>query len=158
MGRLIDAVVAAGTVFGVQYAAREISPADDKATRRWYEHLNKPHFNPPGPAYAVIWTVLDGLLAWSGYRLLRAEKSCCRTAALVLWALCVAGVAGFPFFVFRKRQLGTGLAICIGLIMTSGASICTAHKVDCKAASMQVPFFVWLIFATCIHEQIWRRN
>nr|WP_255320859.1 TspO/MBR family protein [Gluconobacter sphaericus] len=68
------------------------------------------------------------------------------------------GGAGFPFFVFRKRQLGTGLAICVGLIMMSGASICTAHKVDCKAASMQVPFFVWLVFATCIQEEIWRRN
>jgi len=158
MGRLIDAALAVGTVFGVQYASREISPADDPSTRRWYDRLNKPHFNPPGPVYGVVWTILDGLLAWSGYRLLRAEKSCCRTAALILWALCVAGVAGFPFFVFRKRQLGTGLAICVGLIMTSGASICAARKVDCKAASMQVPFFAWLIFATCIHEETWRTN
>ncbi|GBR51034.1 TspO/MBR family protein [Gluconobacter sphaericus] len=96
MGRLVDAVLAAGTVFGVQYAAREISPADDPSTRQWYNRLNKPYFNPPGPAYAVIWTLLDGLLAWSGYRLLRAEKSCCRTMALVLWALCVAGGGGVP--------------------------------------------------------------
>jgi len=44
MGRIIDAALAAGTVFGAQYLGREISPAEDGSTRRWYHHLNKPEF------------------------------------------------------------------------------------------------------------------
>ncbi|MCW2265870.1 tryptophan-rich sensory protein [Gluconobacter cerinus] len=158
MGRIIDAALAAGTVFGAQYLGREISPAEDGSTRRWYHHLNKPEFSPPAPVYAVVWTFLDGLLAWSGYRLLRAERSCARTAALWLWAICVAGVAGFPFAVFRKRRLDAGLAICIGLVVTSGASIWTAKKADPSAAKLQIPFFVWLTFAVFVQEEVWRRN
>ncbi|EHH67473.1 hypothetical protein GMO_24680 [Gluconobacter morbifer G707] len=158
MGRYIDALLAAGTVFGVQYASQEISPADDPETRRWYTRLNKPAFNPPGPVYAVVWTMLDSLLAWSGYRLLRAESSPGRTLALSLWALCVVGIASFPFFVFRKRELGTGLAICIGMILSSGSSVVAARKVDPCAAKLQVPLFVWLIFAICVHEEVWRHN
>ncbi|KXV32807.1 hypothetical protein AD940_12620 [Gluconobacter thailandicus] len=158
MGRIIDAALATATVFGAQYFGREVSPAEEGSTRRWYHHLNKPAFSPPAPVYAVVWTLLDGLLAWSGYRLLRAESSFKRTLALSLWAICVAGVAGFPFAVFRKRRLDAGLAICIGLVVTSGASVCTAKKVDRCAAKLQIPFFVWLTFAVFVQEEVWRRN
>lgn len=103
MGRIIDVLIATGSVFGAQYAGRELSPTDNRSVRRWYTKLEKPAVTPPAPVFAVVWTVLDGLLAYSGYKLLRAEKSSARTVALCFWALCVAGVAGFPFVLFRAQ-------------------------------------------------------
>lgn len=158
MGRIIDVLIATGSVFGAQYAGRELSPTDNRSVRRWYTKLEKPAVTPPAPVFAVVWTVLDGLLAYSGYKLLRAEKSSARTVALCFWALCVAGVAGFPFVLFRERRLDASLALCISLIMASGGAISSAEKVNKCAAWAQVPFFVWLVFATFLQEEVWRRN
>lgn len=159
MKKLYAALTAAGAIVVAQETGRRYSPTPDhKKTRRWYESLEKPSYTPPGPVFGVIWCLLDGLIGYAGYRLMTAPPSRARRIALWAWWMSVAGVAGFPYVAFGKRCPGGALAISAGLIGTSGLAIGTASRVDKRAAMAGLPLFAWLLYATLLQEEIWRRN
>ncbi|AQS87498.1 hypothetical protein NCH01_27250 [Neoasaia chiangmaiensis] len=159
MRKIFAAVTAFGALAGAQGLGRRFSPTPDHArTRQWYECLSKPSFTPPGPVFGVVWMGLDALIGYGGYRLLQAPPSEKRRIALWAWALSIAGIAGFPYVAFRERKLGEALGVSIGLIGTTGLAIGTASHVDRKAALSGLPLFGWLLFATLLQEELWRRN
>lgn len=71
-------------------------------TAAWYARLRKPSFTPPGPVFGIAWTALDGLLGYTGYRLLTARASNARTVSLGLWVLNVLGVGGYSWVMFGR--------------------------------------------------------
>ncbi len=152
-------LISGGAVVAAQLSGRRFGPTPDHpGTSAWYASLRKPGFTPPGPVFAVAWTALDALLGYSGYRLLRARPSMRRNAALAAWATNLLGVAGFSYVLFGRKQLGEALGVTGGMVATSGAAVATAALVDRQAAAADAPLFVWVLFATLLQEEVWRRN
>lgn len=159
MKKIVAVAIAMGAVLGAQAMGRAYSPTPDHArTRKWYESLSKPSYTPPGPVFGIVWTVLDALIGYAGYRLIQAPPSKARRIALWAWALSIAGIAGFPYVAFRERKLGGALGVSLGLIGTTGVAIGTASHVDKRAAWVGMPLLSWLLFATFLQEEIWRLN
>ena len=113
----------------------------------WYAALHKPSYTPPGPACGAAWTVLDGLLATAGYRLMKAPRSPARSLALAGWGLCTAGLAGYPWVFFGRKKLDASLAVTGAMLLSAGGTV-----------ALGVPLVLWLGFATLLSEEIWRRN
>jgi tryptophan-rich sensory protein len=132
------------------------------STALWYALLRKPAYTPPGPAVGVAWTLLEGLLALIGYRLMRASpqagRSQARALALGGWLGTLAGLAGYPWLFFTRRRLGasaaaSGAMLASAVIMTTGA-----RRLDRTAAVLAVPLIAWLGFANILGDQLWLAN
>ena len=153
------ALLAGGAVLAAQVIGRRYSPTPDHPrTAAWYAALRKPSFTPPGPIFGIAWTGLDALLGYSGYRLLIAPPSPRRTTALATWGLNLLGIGGFSWVLFGRKQLGEALGVTAGMVATSAAAVATASTVDRRAAGADLPLFAWVLFATLLQEEVWRRN
>ena len=126
--------------------------------RRWYARLDKPGFTPPDKVFGAVWPVLETLAAVGGYRLLRAEPSPRRNAAVALWLGNSAMIGGWTELFFRERRTGASTAAAGAMAVGAGALVATAWKVDRPAAASVVPLTAWLSFATLLAEEVWRRN
>ena len=158
--RMVSAAVLAGTaVIAAQLSGRRYSPTPDHPrTAAWYAALRKPSYTPPGSVFAVAWTGLDALLGYSGYRLLTARPSPRRTLALGAWALNLLGVAGLSWVLFGRKRLDEALGVTAGMVATAAAAAATASAVDRRAAAADLPLLGWVLFASVLQEEVWRRN
>jgi translocator protein len=127
-------------------------------TAAWYARLRKPSFTPPGPVFGIAWTCLDGLLAYAGYRLLMAKPSNERSAALSFWAMNLFGVAGFSWVLFGRKRLDEATEVSVAMVGTAAAAAAAATRVDTRAAWAIAPLIGWVIFASILQEEVWRRN
>ncbi len=124
----------------------------------WYARLDKPGFTPPGPVIGGAWTLLDLLLVVSGSRLLAAPPSRERSTALLFWSVNLAGIAGYPWVFFRRKELGASTAVVAGMLASARAAASTAGRVDRIAGLTAMPLVGWLAFAGLLSEELWRRN
>ena len=74
------------------------------------------------------------------------------------WSLSVAGIAGYPWVFFERKDLGASTVASGAMLASATAYVATAARVDRPAAAMGVPLVVWLGLATLLSEELWRRN
>jgi len=124
----------------------------------WYRALEKPAFTPPDRVFPVVWTVLYGLIAVSGWRVWRRRGRTGRGWALGLWAaqLGLNGLWSWTFF--GRRRARAALADVVLLLASIGAYAKAAERIDRPAATLMVPYLGWTAFATVLNEEIIRRN
>lgn len=151
------ALMAVGSVALAGMAGAQNGP-QRPMTALWYARLHKPAYTPPGPVIGVAWSVLEVLLAASGYRLLRAPPSGARSVATGSWVLTLFGLAGYPWLFFRRRQLGSSAAASAAMLAAAIGTAGAARQVDTKAAALTGPLLLWLTFATVLSEELWREN
>lgn len=156
-GRVIPATVAAGTVLGATLAGSRFSPRQPR-TAAWYARLRKPGYTPAAPAYPVAWSVLDGFLAFAGYRLLARRHARNAPLAIGAWLATVAGLTGFPAAFFGARSTEAGAAASAGMCAAAATTALAARRLDTPAAIAMTPLVAWTAFATLLSEEIWRRN
>lgn len=132
--------------------------ADNPETQRWYASLRKPGFNPPRAVFPVVWTLLDGLLAISGYRVARKQATPQRRSALVLWTANIAAIAGWSKLFFGRRALGASALASGAMVPLGAAYVAASARVDRPAAVQAAPYVGWLLFATLLSTTIWMLN
>ncbi len=126
--------------------------------RLWFRTLRKAPAQPPARVFGPVWTVLYGLIAYSGWRIWNAPDSPARRRALALWAgqLTLNG-AWTPLF-FGARRPVAALVDVVALDATASAYAATALGVDRPAALALAPYLAWLGFATYLNGAIVARN
>lgn len=126
--------------------------------RLWFRALRKAPVQPPDRVFGPVWTVLYGLIAYSGWRIWNAPHSPERNRALALWAgqLALNG-AWTPLF-FGARRPVAALVDVVALDATAGTYAATALRVDRPAALAFAPYLAWLGFATYLNGSIVARN
>lgn len=159
LSKPVAGLVAGGAVIAAAVAGTRFGPTPNRpATLTWYARLRKPSFTPPGPAFGIAWSVLDGLLWYSGTRLMSRPAGARRNVAIGLWGTTILGVGGFSWVLFGRRRLDEALGVTIGMLGTSTALVTVAAPVDRKAALANVPLALWVAFASVLQEEVWRRN
>ena len=81
-----------------------------------------------------------------------------RAAAVGCWGLTVAGIAGYSWVFFGRKQLGASAAVAGGMMATAAGMVAASSHVDKPAALANVPLLAWLGFAGLISEELVRRN
>ena len=71
LSRPASAALAAAAVVAPALVSFYDRPSRSMSTRIWYAVLRKPRFNPPKAMLPIVWTVLDGALAYGAYRIAR---------------------------------------------------------------------------------------
>lgn len=129
-----------------------------KVSKVWYWLLRKPKIQPPSKVFPVVWSVLYGLIAFSGWRVWRAPASKERSRALGLWGaqLILNGMWTPLFFALRKPRLALLDTVALDAAATTYGL--AAKKVDAAAAGAVVPYVGWLGFATALNTIIVAKN
>jgi tryptophan-rich sensory protein len=149
----VSAVIGA-TVMGGRYGPGPHRPG----TTAWYAALRKPRWTPSGATIGTMWTIVDGFLAFSGTRVLRAPPGPQRQLALTLWGFNVASIWGWQRVFFGNRALGPSVAYVAAMVGSGLGYVAAARRVDGMAAASGLAYPAWVSVAGVLTEQIWRRN
>ncbi|MBE7217151.1 MAG: tryptophan-rich sensory protein [Caulobacteraceae bacterium] len=156
---LVSGLAVAGAIAAITWSGARFSPAPNHPrTLRWYLSLRKPAFTPPGAVFGLGWSLIEAGLAFGGYRLLRKPATPWRNAAVGLWAVNNALIAGWSALFFGRKALGASTLAAGGMIGAAGAYAAVADRIDRPAAASALPLIGWLGFATLLAEEVWRRN
>jgi benzodiazapine receptor len=131
-------------------------------TSRWYQRLDKPAWQPPGPVFGVAWTALYILIAGAGARALaRAEQDADpvpRRRYLTAYAINLALNAGWTWTFFRARKPWLAVAEVAVLEISTLELTRRTGRLDRRAGAALVPYAVWTSYATALSAEIARRN
>jgi translocator protein len=144
----VGAVVATAVIGGVA--------ADPESV--WYRGLRKPRWQPPPPAYALVWTPLYVTIAYAGARALTRTLSRDRSQLAGGLLLDLALNAAWTPLFFRARRPRAALAEIVCLDIVNVLLIRQTWRADRTAAVMLLPYAGWTAFATALNAEIVRLN
>lgn len=124
----------------------------------WYVTLNKPFFNPPNYLFGPVWTTLYILMGISFFIILQSPISTLRKKATRVF--CVQLFLNFcwSFIFFKFQLLGFALIEIIIMWVAILSMILVFKKINILAAYLQIPYLIWVSFATLLNASLWWLN
>lgn len=122
-----------------------------------YASTNQPWFAPPGFLFPIVWTILYILMGISAYMILRS-KSDMQFKAIAIYALQLFVNFIWPLIFFNARTYLLAFAWLIILLILVLIMIILFYKINKTAAYLQIPYFIWLIFASILNFNVYLLN
>ncbi|MBK8608649.1 MAG: tryptophan-rich sensory protein [Chitinophagaceae bacterium] len=124
----------------------------------WFTTIIKPSFNPPNSIFGPVWTLLYLLMGISFYLVLTSAKNAWRKKAIIIFSVQLFLNFCWSFLFFKFHWLGIAfieiLLIWLSIIMM----ITIFYKVNKTAALLQIPYLLWVSFASVLNGTIWWLN
>jgi len=133
-----------------------MSTAD--AINGWYTIITKPSFNPPNYLFGPVWTLLYSLMGVSLFMVLRQEKSPARALGLRLFVVQLVLNFFWSIIFFRFQLTGWALVEIICMWVVIAAMIRQFVRIKPIAGWIQVPYLLWVSFATLLNASIYYLN
>lgn len=124
----------------------------------WYVYLNKPFFNPPNYLFGPVWTMLYVLMGISHWVILQSPAGQMRTTALRVYAVQLAFNLLWSLLFFGLQSPGIAFVDILLLWCSIAYMISVFYKINRKAAWLQLPYILWVSFATLLNGAIWYLN
>jgi len=124
----------------------------------WYVKLIKPSFNPPGYLFGPVWTILYVLLGLSLYMIWKSPTGKNRSQALLIFSIQMFLNFIWTFIFFYFKQTGLALVDIILLWIFIITMILVFKCINKTAAFIQIPYLLWVSFATVLNASIWILN
>ena len=122
-------------------------------TMSMYQTINKPALSPPSIVFPIAWTILYLLMAISIYKINNTSDKKIPKANLIYYLQLIVNALWTPIFFGLKAYLFSYIWIII-LIILVVTMIITFYKIDKTAAYLQIPYLLWLIFASYLNYGI----
>jgi len=129
-----------------------------QAIPTWYASLNKPSFNPPNSVFGPVWTVLYILMGISLYLIWQFPSGESRNRAMVLFGIQMALNFAWSFLFFYFHEMGLALLDIIALWIAIVSMMLLFYKVRPVAAYLNIPYLLWVSFATTLNAAYWHLN
>ena len=156
--RMTDTMVLVGFVV-LSYCIAAIGGLSTASSvKGWYAEILKPAWTPPNWVFGPVWTVLYGIIAWSGWRFFRAEKSPLRLKVLKIYGLQLALNALWSPVFFGAQQYLAGAVVILALAVAIGVLILRGRSLDPLAAWLLTPYLVWVTYASSLNIGIYVLN
>ncbi len=129
--------------------------ATSSGVSTWYQTINKPWFTPPNWLFGPAWTTLYILMGISLYKIIFLPNN-----KLPLTVFFIQLVLNFfwSFIFFYFVEFGWALTEIIFLWISILAMIILFYKQNKIAALLNLPYLLWVSFATCLNCSIWLLN
>lgn len=118
----------------------------------------KPPLSPPGWLFPVVWTALYILMGISAARIWQLPESSARSKGLNLYVGQLVVNFFWSLIFFNAQAYGFGaiwLFLLFGLVLKM---VLEFRKIDPKAAKLQIPYLLWLMFAAYLNIGVWILN
>jgi translocator protein len=124
----------------------------------WYAFLNKPAFNPPDYLFGPVWTGLYLLMGLSLFLIWRSSPGVRRNQALVIFGAQLVLNFSWTFIFFHFRQPGWAFFEIVLVWIAVLAMILFFYRISKTAALLQIPYILWVSFASVLNGMIWWLN
>ena len=115
----------------------------------YYNMLNKPPLAPPGVVFPIVWTILYLLMGISYGIIDSNELMDFDTKSIYYIQLVVNLLWPIIFFVFKLRLLAfIWILILLALVVTMIVKFYSKNRV---AAFLQIPYLLWVLFASYLN-------
>lgn len=114
-----------------------------------YNDMIKPPLSPPGIVFPIVWTILYILIGISYFLATKDNENNKELDQIYLLQLLVNFL--WPIIFFILRMYFTAFLWIILLIILVGAMIKELLKVNKVSGYLQIPYFIWLLFATYLN-------
>jgi tryptophan-rich sensory protein len=125
----------------------------------WYQDLAKPRWEPPGPAFGIIWTVIFALAAASGVVAWRSRPS----KATREWIIGLFSLNGFlnvlwSLLFFRLRHPDWALVEVVGLWLSIGLLMAFLARFSWTSSLLLAPYLIWVSLAATLNYEVVQLN
>jgi len=141
--------IGSGSIAGI-ITAKEISA--------WYAALNKPSFNPPGYLFGPVWSALYILMGVSMFLIWNTPKTKLRQKALTVFGVQLFFNFWWSILFFSFHTILLSLVDILLLWFLIIYMITLFKKIKPVAAYLQIPYLLWVTFATVLNICIWYLN
>ena len=132
--------------------------ATSSGLKDWYFNLNKPSFNPPNYLFGPVWSFLYLLMGVSFYLILQETKSPLRKKAINIFILQLSLNFLWSFLFFKFQLLGLAFIEILLIWLSILWMILEFKKLNKTAAYLQIPYLLWVSFASLLNGTIWWNN
>ncbi len=124
----------------------------------WYVGLNKPIFNPPNYLFGPVWTILYILMGISFYLVIQTQKLYARKSAIIIFVIQLFLNFCWSFLFFKFHLIGLAFIEIILIWVSIITMIYFFEKINKTAAYIQIPYLLWVSFASVLNGAIWFLN
>ena len=126
--------------------------------RSWYAQLQKPVFNPPNYLFGPVWTMLYVLMGISVYLILQSKDKKRKNWAISIFIFQFSlNLLWSPLF-FYFQQIAWAMVDIILMWFGIFFMLIIFYKINKKAALLQIPYLLWVSFASALNFYIWQLN
>ena len=124
-----------------------------------FASLNQPPLSPPGWLFPVVWTILYTLMGISAYLIRQSDgDDAAKNSALRIYYLQLFVNFLWPLFFFGGEWYFFSLLWLILLWLLIAIMITRFGAISKPAAYLNIPYFIWVTFATYLNAGIWILN
>ena len=117
----------------------------------WYATLVKPSFNPPNYLFGPVWTLLYILMGVSFYLVLNQPQSKERSLAFAIYGIQLFLNFWWSIIFFSFKRVDFAMVEIVVLWITIIVMISIFFKVKKQAAYLQIPYLLWVSFASALN-------
>jgi benzodiazapine receptor len=128
------------------------------SVKTWYVTLNKPFFNPPNYLFGPVWTTLYVLMGISLYMIWQSPSTASKKNAMIAFCLQLFLNFWWSFLFFQFHLIGIAFVEIVLIWISIFWMIREFSKINTIAAYLQIPYLLWVSFATILNGSIWWLN
>lgn len=125
---------------------------------RYIKTVIKPPLTPPSFIFSIVWGILFALMGIGVARIWLKPKSDDRTQSLFIFGLQLAVNVIWTLVFFNLQTFGIAFIIILLLLALILLMILSFSKLDKLAAKLQIPYFLWVLFAAYLNISIFLLN
>ncbi len=114
---------------------------------RLYTEFIRPPLAPPAWVFPVVWAVLYALMGISSYMIYRSDNYRSKPA-LTVYFIQLAVNFSWSIIFFRFQLLTLAAVVAVILTVLVGIMICMFLTIRKKAGYFNIPYLLWMIFAS----------
>lgn len=122
-----------------------------------YNTMDKPFLSPNKIVFPIVWSVLYILMGISLY-IISESKYLNKDKSYLLYILQLLVNSVWPLFFFKFRLFFVSFLIVLLLIYLVIKLILEFYKINKLAAYLQIPYLLWLIFASYLSLGVFLLN
>lgn len=124
----------------------------------WYASLNRPSFSPPNWVFGPVWTILYVLLGISFFLIWKENPTRERNLAIKVFSIQMLLNFAWSFLFFYFNLIGVALIEIILLWISITLMIYLFYKIKPLAAYLNIPYLLWVSFATILNAGYYLLN
>ena len=134
--------LAIGTTAGILTSA---------GTSGWLDSLNSPSFRPPNWIFGPVWALLYLIMGLSLFLIWRQKANKQRKQAIIVFFIQLAFNFFWSFIFFYYHQIGLALSEILVLWISIVGMLVLFYKIKPLAAYINIPYLLWVTFASVLN-------
>lgn len=122
-----------------------------------FDNIIKPSFSPPAIVFPIVRTILYTLMGISSYIIYQSNDPNKRQA-LVFYGIQLVLNSLWTFFFFNLELFFFSFIWILIILLFVIIMIYKFYKIDKTAAFLQIPYALWLVFASILNFSIFLLN